>query len=235
MARAAYALRFFRVVPPVSGLIGWTFAVIVAVDTVVILVDASKASAAIVPLLLLQLFAASSGYALPARRGHYDLLLTGGDSRFWLATVHWLTSVYPGVTAWLFVAAMEMAASGGARRTLLASGTYVAMCLVSTLPWAITIRLPRFSGGIGWILVLSMSTSLVAPALDVEPLRSTVSPAAWAWSAWSFLVYPARFAGQELSWMEALSTVPALTIACAAMITACRWIVRTSVPLEASQ
>ena len=231
----AYPLRFFRVVAPVPGLIGWTFLAVSVTCAIGIGSDPARAPGAFVPVLLLQLFAAASGFAVPARRGHYDLLLTGGDSRVWMALVHWLTSIAPGTAAWLLVAGVEVTASGGARTALLASGTCAAMCLVSTLPWAITVRLPRFSGAIGWLLVLVMSTTTFPSARVVTGPFTSSDPGGLIWSAWSFLVYPPGLVGQVLSWTQVLVAAPALVLAGCSMAAACRWVVRASVPLEAAQ
>jgi hypothetical protein len=235
--RLFYPLRFFHVVGPVTGLIAWTFLAVVIVGAMAIASDPMKAPAAIVPVLVLQVFAASTGFSVPARRGHYDLLLTGGHSRVWMALAHWWASIAPGITAWLAVAGVEVAATAGAHTTLLAFGTCAAMCLVSTLPWAITLRLPRFAGGIGWLLVLATWTSLF-PAIGV-----TVGPVAdrssevlrLIQSAWSFLVYPLGLVGQPLSSNQVWAATPALILAAGAMVLACRWILRASIPLEAAQ
>jgi hypothetical protein len=229
-----YPFRFFRVVAPVPGLIRWTFLVVVIVGAIAIASDPAKASAAMVPAHVLQVFAASTGFSVPARRGHYDLLLTGGHSRVWMALLHWWTSIAPGITAWLVMAGIEIAVSSGRRSTLLAFGTCAAMCLVSTLPWAITLRLARFAGGIGWLLVLAMWTSMF-PAVDVVAVADASSGAGSLIRAWGFLVYPPGLVGQALSTSQVWTTTPALVLAGGAMVVACRWILHASVPLEASQ
>jgi hypothetical protein len=217
----AYLIRFFRVVTTQPSLIVWTFVVVVVVGAAAIARDPSRSVGAIVPTLLLQLFAASSGFEVPARRGHYDLLLTSGQARVWIALVHWGSSISPGLVAWLGLAAVEVLVSGGGQRKLLMSGTLAAVGLVSTLPWAITVRLPRFSGGIGWLVALAISTSVL--------------PSTQLWPAWAFLVYPAGLVGHELSLNEGLIVAPALVVALGSMTAACRWVSRASVPLEAAQ
>jgi hypothetical protein len=228
---AVYPLRFFRIVAPLPPLIGWTFLVVVATGALVITRDPTRASGALIPILLLQLFAASSGFEVPARRGHYDLLLTSGYGRVWMALVHWGTSISQGIAAWLALIVIERLASRGTSSTLLAAGTWAAVGLVSTLPWAITVRLPRFSGGIGWLLVLAMSTS--------------IWPASWSafsgdlahplMAAWRFLVYPPSLVGHALGKDAAIVAAPALVLACGSMVAACRWVSKASVPLEAAQ
>ena len=236
MVRPSSPLRFFRVVVPVPGLIGRTFLIVALIGAVSIAGDPARAPGAMVPVLLLQSFAASSGVAVPARRGYYDLLLTGGHSRVWMALAHWLTSIAPGVATWLLDAGVEAAASGGVRTALLTSGTWAAMCLVSTLPWAITVRLPRFSGAIGWLLVLAMSTTMFpfTPRVVSGPFTPS-DLESLSWSAWSFLIYPPGLVGQVLSGNQALVVAPALVLAGCSMAAACRSVVRASVPLEAAQ
>jgi hypothetical protein len=234
VAHSVSPLRFFRVVPTQPALIVWTFLVVVVIGGIAIARVPSRSGDLMRPVLLLQLFAASSGFEVPARRGHYDLLLTSGHRRIWVALVHWAISIAPGVLAWLVLAVVEVTAHGDADTNLLASGTCAAMGLVSTMPWAITVRLPRFSGGIGWLLVLTLSTSVLSSAR--MPGSSGANEVGESiWSAWEFLVYPVVFVGRELSIGDGLIAAPALLLALAAMVAACRWVSRTSVPLEAAQ
>jgi hypothetical protein len=221
VARLACLIRFFRVVPPQPSLIVWTFVIVVGIGGAAMVRDPSRSVGAMVPALLLQLFAAASGFEVPARRGHYDLLLTSGHARVLMALGHWGSSIAPGLIAWLVLAAIEVVVSRGMQRTLLMSGTLAAVGLVSTLPWAITVRLPRFSGGIGWLLALAISTS--------------VMPSMQSWPPWMFLVYPAGLVGRELSVNDGLAVAPALVVALLSMAGACRWVSRASVPLEAAQ
>jgi hypothetical protein len=220
MAHSVYPLRFFRVVTTQPSLIVWTFVAVMFVGIVTIVRDPSRSAGVMVPVLLLQLFAASSGFEVPARRGHYDLLLTSGHQRVWMAVAHWATSIAPGVVMWLTLAAVEAAVSAG-YASLLTTGTLAAMALVSTLPWAITVRLPRFSGGIGWLLALAMCTS-IWPSMPLS-------------SAWGFLVYPAGLVGQRLGVEDGLTAAPAILLSLGAMVAACRWVSRATLPLEAAQ
>ena len=137
-----------------------------------------------------------------------------------MAVAHWATSIAPGITVWLALAIVEAAVIAGSPR-LLTTGTLAAMALVSTLPWAITVRLPRFSGGIGWLLALAISTS-VWPSMPLP-------------SAWGFLVYPAGLVGHRLGAEDGLIAAPAMLLAIGAMVAAFRWVSRATVPLEAAQ
>jgi hypothetical protein len=230
-----YLVRFFHVVPPVPLMMTGTFAALTLTSAAAIVRDAGSAAGALVPVLLLQAFAASSGFALPARRGHYDLLFTRGSRRMLIAIVHWATSIAPGVASWLVLSIVELGVSHGASNRLVASGTCAAMFLASTLPWAITVTLPRFSGGIGWMLVTAtMATTFSSNVLDGWVVSSTTIEEL-IWSAWSFFVYPVSAVGRHLGGSELMAVVPALALAVGAMVTACRWIARCDVPLEAAQ
>jgi hypothetical protein len=230
-----YLLRFFRVVSPVASMMTGTFAVLTMISAIVIAVDPGRSAKALVPVLLLQAFAASSGFAFPARRGHYDLLLTRGSSRTLIALVHWAISIVPGVASWLVLILFELAASGGASGHLSASGTCAAIFLVSTLPWAVTIALPRFSGGIGWMLVAVTTATTLSSDVFTRWTVASTRIEALAWPVWSFLIYPLGAVGRHLDKAEAMAVAPALTFAVVTLVTACRWAARRDVPLEAAQ
>lgn len=99
MSRWFYMFRFFAVVPPMPMLMIGAFGVVTAAIAVVIIFDPSRAPGALTPILLLQLFACSSGFDVPARRGHYDLLLTHAGSRRLVVLGHWVASACPGVVS----------------------------------------------------------------------------------------------------------------------------------------
>jgi hypothetical protein len=67
------------------------------ISMAVISIEPGRAASALTPILLLQLFACSSGFDVPARRGHYDLLLTHGETRHRIVVGHWLASAFPGL------------------------------------------------------------------------------------------------------------------------------------------
>ena len=230
-----YLVRFFHVVPPVPPRMTGTFAVLILASGIAIAANADTATGALVPVLLLQAFAAASGFALPARRGHFDLLFTRGNSRTAIAIVHWASSIGTGIGSWLVLASVELFVSGGGRTTLIASGTCAAMFLVSTLPWATTVALPRFSGGIGWLLLaVTLATTFSSPVLGAWTVSSTRIEDL-VWPAWSFFVYPVAAVGQRLTLAQLLAVVPALTVSACAMVIACRWIAERDIPLEAAQ
>jgi hypothetical protein len=233
MRTILYLLRFFRVASPLPALVVWTFGVIVAGACTIIIFVPARTAGALAPLLVLQMFASSSGFAVPGRRGHYDLLLTRTGGRVSIALAHWVSSIAPGIAAWLIVCSVE-ALTTGRTSIAMASGTCAAVALVSTIPWAATIALPRFSGGIGWLLILTIAAITLSSGDDAWVLSAGESEGFVA-GASAFLVYPIAAVGRQLSSRELLTVSPALTLAVVSMAAACRWVRRATFPLEAAQ
>ena len=236
MTRWLYLARFFLVVPPMPLLMVGALVVATGVSAVVILVEPSRVSGALTPILLLQLFACSSGFDVPARRGHYDLLLTRGEARRKVIVAHWAASALPGVLCCLLLAIVgHTADSGGSGGALLNGGTLSAVILVSTIPWAATIRLPRFSGAIGWLLIVAL-LSLAGPRTLATDLSVPIEGwREWLKATWAVLVYPPLLVGQSLGGREALVVVPGLLFALVGLVTAFWSVNHRDIPLEAAQ
>jgi hypothetical protein len=207
-----HLVRFFIVVPIVPNAMLWTFTLLVIAGCATISTDVSYAERTLAPVLLLQLFAAASGFRVPACRGHYDLLFTSGESRVVIGATHWLMSVFPGVFAWCALAATEHAAGGTA---LMASGTIIALLLVSTVPWSVTMPLPRLTGAIVWLL-LFVTTAAAFPR-ELSGMRP---------------VMPWFFVGMHLPSFDAGVLV---AIALGLVSQSLWWIRRMDFPLESSQ
>ena len=229
-----FVLRFFRIVPPVAPLLTLAMGATTMAAGVLVGVAPERAAAAFTPILLVQGFAASSGFLLPARRGHYDLLLTSGQPRLAVAAVHWLMSILPGMACWGLLALVEALTGAGNASTLRSSGTMVALVVVSTLPWALTVRLPRFAGAIGWLLVLAVFVTVTMPGPQSLPRAGPGEPLAIR-AALMILLYPPAIVGEPLGGGEWLLALPALVAAAAAMTYALIVIHRDDIPLEAAQ
>lgn len=225
MADGPSLLRFFLVVSPLPPLMHRTFVVLVVGAAGVIALDVNRTRDVLVPLLALHLFAASSGFAGPARRGYYDQLLTRGDGRLAIAFAHWALSIAPGLAAGLAIALVEAVARRGFPQHTLAAGTVAAMAVVSMLAWSLTVALPRFSGAIGWMVTLIAAAS-------VWPLERVSTPAL---TALATVVNPATLIGRSLDGAAWLVVAPAIAAGASAMVVACTWVVLTDYPLEASQ
>ena len=207
--RFFYAFRYFQVVSVVPALFVAGFAVTVAAAAIRLTSDPASAVDALTPVLLLQLFAASSGFRVAARRGHYDLLLTSGASRRQIALAHCLATVLPGIVAWGCVALLEAAASHGSSLRAAAAGSVVAFLGTSFLAWATAIPLSRATAAMVWLLVMT-----------IPPVARVVSPVQWIGATPTHPMLALLFTG----------TVIAVEIAMA-----CVWISRMSIPLEGSQ
>jgi len=159
VATALFLVAFFRAAPPVTRPIVLCLWAVAGLGGVAMAAGLASGATVLTPLLVLQIFAASSGFGLAARRGHYDLVLTRGVSVTGLMIAHWLASIAPGLAAWLAVAGLE-------RLTLqtqpaaTSSGSVIAFLLASSLPWALTTPFPRFAAAIGWLVLLVTSLAL---------------------------------------------------------------------------
>lgn len=222
MTRQRLLLRFFRVVAPVPPWMHLAFGASVIVGGGVLGLKMSDASAALAPVFLLQLLAASSGFAVPARRGHYDLLLTSGESRLWIGAAHGAASTAPGIVCWLLVAVLEGVINRGFPVASLSSGTIVAMLVVSAFSWAVTVPSPRLTGGIVWLFVM-VSAATALPDRDVLPLSLSILLVPWA------------IVGRQIPASEALSLVPVVALSLAAVVCALVWIDRLDVTLQVAR
>ncbi len=234
MRRVVYMLRFFWLVAPLPPLMAPAMIVAGAVATAAVAVDPGRAPTALTPLLLLQMFAASSGFMVPARRGHYDLLLTGGGGRVGIAAAHWAVSVAPGVAVYLAVAGAVRYVGSGEASAVHGAGAWLALALVSTLPWAATVALPRFTAAIAWLLLIALAVALLdtnAPLL-AHPLDGT-APGLLA--AGLLILNPVALVGVETAGAPVIVLLPVLLLAAGSMAAAMLWAARQDVPLEAPQ
>ena len=233
MARITYIVRFFQIVSPVPPLMIAAFVATTAAAAGIITLHPDRTKSAMTPLLVLQLFACSSGFMIPARRGHYDLLLTAGESRERIATVHWMMSALPGSLAWAVVGAIDLAARRGAHGVL-SSGSLAAVGLVSTLPWATGIALPRFAGAIGWLVTLAIVGGTVPDGLDSR-LFTSIGGGSDLHATLAVLLFPPLLVGEDIVGPKGWIAIPALVIAAASVIYAFSWIGRHDIALEAAQ
>jgi hypothetical protein len=221
-------LRFFLIVSPLPPMMVGTFVAVAVGASMVVVADVERTADALVPILTLQLFAAASGFAGPARRGYYDMLLTSADRRLTIGVVHWVISIGPGLLAWAWVAAVEAAVRRAFPGLALAAGSAAALTVVSTLAWACTVPLPRFAGAIGWMVT-------VVAAMSLWRLDRVFESGSAALMSVAALVNPVLLIGRPLNPDEVLAVAPALALGMAGVGAACVWIARTDYPLEASQ
>ena len=204
-----YALRYFQIVPVVPPLFNLAFSVAVAAAALRLMHDASAAIDVLTPLLLLQLFVASSGFTFAARRGYYDLLLTSRTPRWQIAIAHCLVSIVPGIVSWMCVGAVEVAASRNGRWLSIAPGTCAAFMGTSVIAWSIAVFSSRTATAVVWLLVLT-----------IPAIAHLVSPVQLLGTTWS--------TAHRLMLATGCAAVAAFT---AAIVS----IARGSTPLEAAQ
>ncbi len=151
-----YALRYLQIVSLVPPLFVTGFVITVAAAAARLMRDPGAALEALTPVLLLQLFVASSGFQHAARRGHYDLLLTSGTPRWQIALAHCLVSIMPGMVSWLCVGLLELAASHGNHFLSGAAGTCAAFVGMSVIAWSTAVFASRATAAVGWLLVMTI-------------------------------------------------------------------------------
>jgi hypothetical protein len=218
VANLLYVFRYFQVVPPIPALMTGAFAVITVVGMLSIALSVNGGATAAVPVVVLQAFGSSTGFSAPARRGYFDLLLSRGEPRTRIALVQWLTAIAPGLTSWAMLALAYTLSRPAAENPLLASGTVVALIMASTIPWAVTVSLPRFSGAIGWLLLVSLGAT--GGAVWPDPVRA--------------VVFPIDVVGERVGNRVDI-LLPALLLSIASVAIALWWVHRTDIRLESAQ
>lgn len=117
-------------------------------------------------LLFVQMFLVSTGFAIPARQGYFDPLLTCAESRPRIAAAHCLASIAPGAAGWLTLAITGLAAGSGAAWSALIGDRMAALLIVSIAGWTAGFLLPRGAAGVIWIAAL---VTLLLTRTDVVP------------------------------------------------------------------
>jgi hypothetical protein len=232
VAVLAPTLQFFRVVRPVPRLMRLAFAVVTTASGVRMLLGTGTLARVLLPILLLQTFAVSTGFMNYARRGHFDLLFTRGAGRVQVAAIYWLLSATPGILCWLMLAAVEVVWYRTA--VLLSGGTVAAVLCVSMLPWALSVPLTRFSGATGWLLALVMTVTLTPAGAGPYGLWQVQrGEPAW-WGALAFLLFPGRLVGEPLHAAGWVVLAP-IVLVIGAMVSALAWVWHSDLPLETGQ
>jgi hypothetical protein len=161
-------VRYFTVVRPYPG---YGIAVLFGVTVLGVWTtnaDPRELDSALGMLLLVHMFLASSGFAVVARRGHYDPLLVHGSDRASVLAVQWGASIAPGAIAWAILAEAGYAWNSPAAWSALTGGRLAAFLIVSAVSWTIGFALPRGAGASLWmgllIVLLLRHVSLVPAA-----------------------------------------------------------------------
>lgn len=230
MAPVVFLIAFFRAAPPVTRPIVLCLWGTALLGSLALVAGIANGASVLTPLLVFQIFAASSGFGLAMRRGHYDLLLSRGIGVTEVMLAHWLASIAPGAGAWLAVAALERLVSTG-QPAALTSGSVLAFLLASSLPWALTTSLPRFAAAIGWLVLLVTSLAVV-PSGQLRLIDAQRAPRPSALGALAVVAYPIGLLGEDAMKMPAGTATPGLACAFGSMLGALAWHRHAEVPLE---
>lgn len=230
MASLVFLAAFFRAAPPVTRPMVLCLWATVVLGGAAMAAGLASGATVLTPLLVLHIFAASSGFGLAMRRGHYDLVLTRGVSVAGLMAAHWLASVVPGLTAWLALATIERLVSQ-APPAALSTGSALSFLLASSFPWALTTPLPRFAAAIGWLVLLVTSLTIV-PSGQLRLLEALHARQPTALGALAVVAYPMGLLGTDARQLPAGTITPGLACALLSMVGAIVWKGRGEVPLE---
>lgn len=146
--------RFFCIVglhPPYTLV---TLAAILGIGLWAVTVSPGELDSGLGMLLFAQMFLASSGFLVRARRGHFDPLLLGGGNRARVLVWHWLVSIAPGVAAWICLAGTGYFLGSPGALSAFAGGRAVALFIVSALAWTAGFTLTRGAAGVVWLAAL---------------------------------------------------------------------------------
>ena len=123
--------------------------------------------------LFLQVFSAATGYRERLRRGHFDPVLAGGANQWRVAWSHWMASTGLGFLVWLLLGLIALT-DGAHQPTAFTAPGIIVLVYVSTVAWAATLALPRYSGAVLWLALLFG----LASTQHLQALRVTFNPAA---------------------------------------------------------
>lgn len=174
--REASALRWFAAVSPPARPLTASFGVLAVAAAVLETVNRGSSDWVLASIALLQLFATSTGFTRHASRGYYDPVLLG-RRRLHLALAHFVTSASPGVLAWLACGAAEAIAARSATVPAFRASGWVALLLVSAIPWAASVRTAPLLGGTLWVLFF---VTLVVSGRILGPLGRLYAQPGWA-------------------------------------------------------
>ena len=143
---------FFVAVAPIPAPLAVVFAILALTAAGLEAVSAGSSDWVLASILLVQLFACSSGFTRHASRGYYDPILVGG-ARLRVGLAHFAVCALPGFLAWIAAGIAGAVSVGSLSTPALRPAGWVALFLVSSLPWAANLRLAPFVVGSLWILV----------------------------------------------------------------------------------
>jgi hypothetical protein len=151
-------------------------AVIVGIGVWTISVSPGELDSGLGMILFVQMFLASSGFLVRARRGHFDPVILGATDRTGAVMWHWLVSVAPGAAGWICLAVTGYWLGSPMAVSALVGRRAIALFIVSALAWAAGFALARGAAGVMWTAALvglllrapDLLSSTTTPSLSVE-------------------------------------------------------------------
>jgi len=165
-------VRFFAVVRQSPSYAFAVLAAVTAFGVLTVALNPADLDSALGMVLFVQMFLASTGFAVTARRGHFDPVLVHGSERTLVLFVQWCASIAPGILAWTIVAGIGARWASPAAWSALAGSRLAALAIVSAVAWVAGFALPRGAGGALWmgvlVALLLRHVDLIAPAADQD-------------------------------------------------------------------
>jgi len=144
--------RYFAAVTPPAAPLVAVLAILAAATFVLESLGPGSSDWVLASIALVQTFACSSGFTRQASRGYYDPVLLGGGTRVRIALAHFGISALPGLAAWTAAGIAGTIAGTSLSTPAFRPAGWVALLLVSAIPWAANLRLPPFAAGSLWLL-----------------------------------------------------------------------------------
>jgi len=113
--------------------------------------NAGGSDGALAMILVGQMLSSSTGFVAQASRGYLDPLLVSGHSRLSVGLSLFVVSALPGWVTWGCVGLVEVVVQRSLTVAAFRPAGLVALLLVSCVPWSLTLRAPRLTGGLAWL------------------------------------------------------------------------------------
>jgi hypothetical protein len=168
--------RFFAAAAPIPAPLKAVLAVLVLGAAGLEAVSAGSSDWVLASILLVQLFACSSGFTHHASRGYYDPVLVS-RTRLRVGLAHFAVTALPGSVAWIAAGIAGAMAAGSLSIPAMRPAGWVALFLVSAIPWAVNLRFAPFVAGSLWLLV---TASLLLSGRLFRTLGILHADPAWA-------------------------------------------------------
>lgn len=222
-------LRFLNTVTPVRTVFLVPMAATLLFGIWLETQNPGSSDGAVIFLILLQLFAASTGFVSHARRGFYDPVLEQAPRRS-VAVAHFLCASAPGCAVLIGIGIAEVMAGGSGKAVAFRASSWTALALVSAVAWAISVRGGAVAGGGLWLLLsiaflvsgkgMPMLALLKAAERGQAPLRDVVSAG---------LIFPMIIPSLNLS---RLAAAILLGVAALAFLAGVEYIARAEFPIR---